>query len=189
MRPQYSPHIAPVGLGPTRKQLNYSNNIITSSTSSTIQFVPGPIPISAPVLLNGDIGMFSELGSGRTQGTPCREWLVLSKRCNATNDCFPARPKGANQTFQSGVTVLNKGMPLSAACALSWNIWLALIMSMSPFRSTRCPYSSGLELPSNHSYGYGSQSSPVSNGQDVQVPRSTRMCESGQSQLSCASDV
>ena len=40
-----SPHIAPVGLGPTRKQLNYGNNMVTSSTSSIIQFVTGPIPI------------------------------------------------------------------------------------------------------------------------------------------------
>ena len=131
-------------------------------TNPDLQFVPGPKPIAAPVPLIGDIGMFSELGNGRTQGTPRREWLVLPKRCNAVNDCFPVRPKGAKQMFQPGVTVLNKGMPLFTACALSWNICLALIMPLSPFRCTRCPATSGLELPSIHSYGYGYQSSSAS---------------------------
>jgi len=127
-----------------------------------LQFVPGPRPIPVPVPLIGDIDMFSELGSRRTQDTPYREWLVLPKRCNAANDCFPARPEGVKQMFPSGVTVLIKGMPLIAACALSWNICLALIMPMSPFRGTRCPALPGLDLPSIHSYGYGYQSSPAS---------------------------
>ena len=129
---------------------------------SEVRFVPGSRSIPVPVPLIGDIDMFNELRSGRTQGTPRREWLVLPKRCNAANNCFPVRPKGAKQMFQSGVTVLNKGMPLFTACALSWNICLALIMPLSPFRCTRCPATSGLELPSIHSYGYGYQSSPAS---------------------------
>jgi hypothetical protein len=46
------------------------------------------------------------------QGAPCREWLVLSKRCNTAGDHFPARPKGANQKSQYGVTALNKDLAI-----------------------------------------------------------------------------
>ena len=129
--------------------------------NSGVQFVTGPSPIPALVPNNGDIDIFSELGSGWPQGTPCREWLVLSKRRNAVDEHFPARPKGANQMTQSGVTALNKDMPLSAVCSLSWVIWLALNMSISPLMGTTCPCTTGLELPSTHSYGYESQSSPT----------------------------
>ena len=34
--------------------------------------------------------------------------LVLGKRCNATDDRFPARPKGVTQMFQSCVAALEK---------------------------------------------------------------------------------
>ena len=137
-------------------------NMFLYIINSKLQFVPGPRPIPVPVPLNGDLGMFSELGSRRTQDTPYREWLVLPKRCNAANDCFPTRPEGVKQMFPSGVTVLIKDMPLIAACALSWNICLALIMPRSPFRGTRCPASPGLELPSIHRHDYGYRSSPAS---------------------------
>ncbi len=63
---------------------------------------------SSGVLLQGDIGMFSESGSAWAQGTPRRQWLVLAKRCNTANERFPARPKGATQMIQFGVTALDK---------------------------------------------------------------------------------
>ena len=34
--------------------------------------------------------------------------LVLAKRCNATDDSFPTRPKGGSQVTQYGVAVLEK---------------------------------------------------------------------------------
>jgi len=46
------------------------------------------------------------------QGASCREWLVLSKRRNTADDRFPVRPKGANQTIQYCVTVLNKDLAI-----------------------------------------------------------------------------
>ena len=49
--------------------------------------------------------------------------LVLGQRCNATDDRFPARPKGGPQMSQYRVAALEKDMPFSAVCALSWNIW------------------------------------------------------------------
>ena len=45
--------------------------------------------------------------------------LVLGKRCNATDDRFPARPKGGSQMSQYRVAALEKDMPFSADCALS----------------------------------------------------------------------
>jgi len=84
------------------------------------------------VLLQGDIAVFSEPGSGWAQGTSRWQWLVLAKRCNAANDRFPARPKGAKQVTPYGVTALNKDQPLSAGCALSWITCLALNMAISP---------------------------------------------------------
>jgi len=51
---------------------------------------------------------------------------VLTKRWNATDDRFPARPKGGTQMPQYGVAALEKDMPFSAVCALSWNIWVPL---------------------------------------------------------------
>ncbi|MEE8340447.1 MAG: hypothetical protein V3R56_09900 [Xanthomonadales bacterium] len=50
---------------------------------------------SVRVLLEGDIAVFSESGSGWAQGTSRRQWLVLAQRRNTANDRFPARPKGA----------------------------------------------------------------------------------------------
>jgi len=38
----------------------------------------------------------------------------------------PARPKGGTQMSQYGVAALEKDMPFSAVCALSWNIWVPL---------------------------------------------------------------
>ncbi len=52
--------------------------------------------------------MFSESGSGWMPGAPRREWLVLPQRRNTADDRFPARPKGAIQMIQYGVTALNK---------------------------------------------------------------------------------
>jgi len=57
--------------------------------------------------------------------------LVLGKRCNATDDRFPARPKGANQMSQSCVAALEKDEPFPARCALTWNIWVALNPQLS----------------------------------------------------------
>ena len=89
------------------------------------------------VLLKGDIAVFSESGSGWALGTSRRQWLVLGKRRNTANDRFPARPKGAKQMTQYGVTALNKGpRPLFADCVLSWIICLTLNMAISPLRST-----------------------------------------------------
>ena len=62
--------------------------------------------------------------------------LVLDKRRNTANDRFPARPKGAKQMTQYGVTALNKDLPLSADCVLSWIICLALNMSILPWKDT-----------------------------------------------------
>ncbi len=76
--------------------------------------------------------MFSESGSGWAPATSRQQWLVLDQRRNTANDRFPARPKGAKQMTQYGVTALNKDMPLFAVCALSWFICLALIMAISP---------------------------------------------------------
>jgi hypothetical protein len=64
------------------------------------------------VLFQGDIGVFSESGSGWLQGAPCRQWPVLANRCNTADDRFPARPKGVNQMIQSSVTVLNKDLAI-----------------------------------------------------------------------------
>jgi len=52
---------------------------------------------------------------------------VLAKRRNAADNRFPARPKGANQMIQGGVTALEKDQPFPSNCALPWIIWLALI--------------------------------------------------------------
>ena len=52
--------------------------------------------------------MFSESGSGWALGTARRQWHVLGKRRNIANDRFPARPKGAKQMNQYGVTDLDK---------------------------------------------------------------------------------
>jgi hypothetical protein len=57
---------------------------------------------------------------------------VLAKRCNTADDRFTARPKGAAQMIQYGVTALEKGMPFPAACALCWIIWVALNPSIIP---------------------------------------------------------
>ena len=57
--------------------------------------------------------------------------LVLGKRCNATDDRFPARPKGGSQMSQYRVAALEKDMPFSAVCALSWNIWEPLNPQLS----------------------------------------------------------
>ena len=62
------------------------------------------------VLLKGDIAVFSESGSGWALGTSRRQWLVLGKRRNTANDRFPARPKGAKQMTQYGVTALNTAL-------------------------------------------------------------------------------
>jgi hypothetical protein len=51
---------------------------------------------------------------------------VLAKRCNAADDRFPVRPKGGAQMSQYSVAALEKDMPFSAVCALSWNIWMPL---------------------------------------------------------------
>ena len=56
------------------------------------------------VLLKGDIAVFSESGSGWALGTSRRQWLVLAQRRNTANERFPARPKGAKQMTQYGVT-------------------------------------------------------------------------------------
>jgi hypothetical protein len=57
--------------------------------------------------------------------------LVLAKRCNATDERFPARPKGVTQMFQSCVAVFEKDKPFSADCVLTWNIWVALDPQLS----------------------------------------------------------
>jgi hypothetical protein len=52
--------------------------------------------------------------------------LVLAQRRNTANDRFTARPKGATQMLQYGVTALEKDKPFPADCVLSWTIWVAL---------------------------------------------------------------
>ena len=42
-----SPHIAPVGLGPSHKQAEYKIQMPFSSTISIVQFVTGPSPIQS----------------------------------------------------------------------------------------------------------------------------------------------
>ena len=51
---------------------------------------------------------------------------VLAKRCNATDERFPARPKGVTQMLQSCVAAFEKDKPFPASCALTWSIWVAL---------------------------------------------------------------
>ena len=70
------------------------------------------------VLLKGDIAVFSESGSGWALGTSRRQWLVLGKRRNTANDRFPARPKGAKQMTQYGVTALNKDQAIVCGLCL-----------------------------------------------------------------------
>ena len=74
------------------------------------------------VLFQYDIAGFSESGSHWPLGTPRREWQALAKRRNTADDGFPARPQEATQMSQSGVAALEKGLPFSADCALSWII-------------------------------------------------------------------
>jgi len=45
---------------------------------------------------------------------------------------------------------------------LSANSKVWFVIGPIPIPALACPDTPGLELPSNHSYGYGSQSSPVS---------------------------
>ena len=52
---------------------------------------------------------FSDPGSAWPLGTPRREWLVLFKRCNTADKCFPGRPKGAAQMIQCCVVVFENG--------------------------------------------------------------------------------
>jgi hypothetical protein len=56
---------------------------------------------------------------------------VLAKRCNATDERFPARPKGVTQMSQSCVAAFEKDKPFPASCALTWNIWVALNPQLS----------------------------------------------------------
>ncbi len=65
------------------------------------------------------------------QGVLRREWHALFKQDNAAEGCFSARPKGSPQIPQSYVAVLDKGLPLPANCALSWEIWGLLISCCS----------------------------------------------------------
>ena len=102
---------------------------------------------SSMVLLKGDIAMFSESGSAWAPGTYRWQWLVLGKRRNTANERFQARPKGAKQMTQYGVTALNKDQPLSTVCALSWIICLALNMAISPLRSTSYRYDFSNDSP------------------------------------------
>ena len=51
----------------------------------------------------------SETTSRHIPGAPCREWLVLYKRCNNVDDGLPSRPKGASQIIQSIVAAFAKG--------------------------------------------------------------------------------
>ena len=60
-----------------------------------------------------------DAGGRATQG-------AVAERCNATDDRFPARPKGGAQMSQYGVAALEKDMPFSAVCVLFWNIWAPL---------------------------------------------------------------
>ena len=99
------------------------------------------------VLLKGDIAMFSKSGSAWAPGTSRWQWLVLGKRRNTANERFPARPKGAKQMTQYGVTALNKDQPLSTVCALSWIICLALNKAISPLRSTSYRYAFSNDQP------------------------------------------
>ena len=76
--------------------------------------------------------MFSESGSVWPQGAPRREWLVLSKRCNAADERFPARPKGTPEMIQYGVAVLGRDPPFPSDRALSCIIWVVLNMTILP---------------------------------------------------------
>ncbi len=84
----------------------------------TLQLERSPLSL---VLLKGDIAVFSESGSGWAQGTSRRQWLVLGKRRNTANDRFPARPKGAKQMTQYGVTALNKDQAIVCGLCLVLN--------------------------------------------------------------------
>ena len=52
------------------------------------------------------------------KGAPRSEWLVLSKRCNTAGERFPARPEGATQIIQYGVTALEKGLAIPGGLCL-----------------------------------------------------------------------
>ena len=82
-----------------------------------MEMLPNRMSHETLVLLQGDIAVFSESGSDWAQGTPRRQWLVLGKRRNTANEHFPARPKGAKQMNQYGVTDLDKdGAIVRALC-------------------------------------------------------------------------
>ena len=125
----------------TRRDGSHSAHCSVSLHLGTYSTFRSSIPVSS----QGNIGVFSESGSGCVQGAPCREWPVLPKRRNTTHDRFPIRPKGANQMIQYSVTVLNKDVPLFANCASSRIIWLALNMSILPWKDTHIEQN---ELPS-----------------------------------------
>ena len=92
-----------------------TNKLLLASIPE-VRFIPGPRPIPVTALLQGNIAVFSEPGSGWAQGTSGRQWLVLAKRRNAVDDRFPVHPKGAKQMTQYRATAINKDQPLFAVC-------------------------------------------------------------------------
>ncbi|MDH3375552.1 MAG: hypothetical protein OEQ39_01105 [Gammaproteobacteria bacterium] len=75
-------------------------------------------PGSWPVLQQGTIGGFSESRSRWPLGASRRDRLALAKRRNNADDGLSARPHGAFQMTQYGVTALEKDPPFPAVCAL-----------------------------------------------------------------------
>jgi len=64
--------------------------------------------------------------------------LCVSRERNNADVRIPAGPKGARQTGQRGVAVLDKGAPFPADCALPWSVWRTLHPKLSPGWSTCC---------------------------------------------------
>jgi hypothetical protein len=127
-----------------------------------IQIVISPSPIPALVLLIGDIDvirakqMIQDKAQAADNGMPLlravtADWII----------CLAPFGRVGKQSF-AALHLLERtshslrGVPCTRPLPNSLN------MPMSPFRSTRCPCTPGLALPSIHSYGYGYQSSATS---------------------------
>jgi hypothetical protein len=75
-----SPHISPVGSGPSHIQLKYKSNMILLSTNSNGQFVTGPVPI--PALTCSDTNGL-ELPSNHSYGYGSQSSPAPSRICPA----------------------------------------------------------------------------------------------------------
>jgi hypothetical protein len=158
-----SQHIAPVGLGlPHVSLINLSKSVLLT-IASNIQFAYGPSPIPAltcPATPREPLSQFMASLAYRlvrNQGATLKTYLGLLKSRNA--ECGPAgKPRRARpEAHICGVALLAKGDGHSLRSAPC--ICTLQVAQRRHKLAERLPV---LELPSNHSYGYGLRSSPAS---------------------------